>query len=89
MSHGHEISILDRLLAPVGRCLTPEVARRLVVLQADPEVQERIELLASRNSEGALTDEEREEYELYVQTLDVIAVLQAKARKLLADDRAA
>jgi hypothetical protein len=89
MSQHQEISILDRLLGPVARCLTPEVARRLVGLQADPEVQERIEVLAEKNTDGALTGEEREEYELYVQTLDVIAVLQVKARKLLADERAA
>ena len=31
-------SVLSRLLDPVGRCLTPEVARQPVALQADPAV---------------------------------------------------
>src|SRR5437879_6532320 len=83
MSQEYATLILDRLLDPVGRCLTPEVARRLVALQADPDVQERIDALADKNTEGELTAEEREEFDLYVQTLDVITLLQAKARKLL------
>src|SRR2546428_11819741 len=32
-------SMLSRLLDPVGRCLTPEVAQHLVALQVDPAVQ--------------------------------------------------
>jgi hypothetical protein len=74
---------LDRLLAPFGDCLTPEVAEKLVHLRADPEVQARVDELADKCTEGALTDEERAEYESYVHTIDVLAVLQAKARRLL------
>lgn len=84
MSQTHETLTLDRLLEPVSRCLTPEVARQLVDLRADPALQERIDTLADRNTEGQLTPEEREEYETYVRASRFIAVLQAKARKLLA-----
>ena len=34
-------------------------------------------------NEGRLSDTERREYETYVQTIDFIAILQAKARALL------
>jgi hypothetical protein len=87
MSQVQEAMVLDRLLEPVSRCLTPEVARRLVGLRAEPEIQERLDLLADKATEDALTPEERAEYETYVRALDFIAVLQAKARALLADER--
>jgi DICT domain-containing protein len=79
-----EILTLDRVLDPVSRCLTPEVARRIVELRADPELQKRVDMLADRSAEGQLTPEERAEYETYVRASRFIAILQAKARKLLA-----
>jgi hypothetical protein len=75
---------LDRLLDPVSRCLTPEVARRLVELRADPQLQKRIDTLADKCTEGQLTPEESEEYETYIRVSRFIAILQAKARKQLA-----
>jgi hypothetical protein len=84
MSQTQETLTLDRLLDPVTRCLTPEVARRLVELRADAELQKRVDMLADKNTEGELTPAEREEYELFVRTSRFIAILQAKARKLLA-----
>jgi hypothetical protein len=82
MSLSREMTTLDRLLDPVTRCLTPEVARRVAELRADPELQDRMELLATRNTEGRLTAEETEEYETYVRASRIIAILQAKARAL-------
>jgi hypothetical protein len=84
VSQPSSTSILNRLLEPVSRCLTPEAARQLVDLRADPQFQERLDALADRCTEGLLTPEEREEYETYVRALHIIAILQAKARKLLA-----
>jgi hypothetical protein len=81
-SHPHP-SVLSRLLDPVGRCLTPEVAQHLVALQVDPAVQARLDELADKCTEGQLSDDERTEYETYVQALEFIAVLQAQARSLL------
>ena len=78
-----EAPVLDRLLDPVGRILTPEVARKLVNLRCDSTVQARIDKLARKCNEGALTDPERREYETYVYALDFLAILQAKARALL------
>lgn len=75
--------MLDRLLDPVGRILTPEVARNLVHLRFDAKAKARIRTLARKCNEGTLTDTEHAEYETCVQVLDFIAILQAKARKLL------
>ena len=74
---------LDRLVEPMVRTFTPEVARALTQLRADPELQAHMDELAEKCNEGRLTPEEREEYETYVRTSRVIAILQAKARKLL------
>jgi len=76
-------SILDRLLAPVGDCLTPDVARHLVDLHASADVQARLEELADKCTEGQLSAEERAEYETAVAAIEFIRVLQAKARRLL------
>lgn len=74
---------LDRLLDPFAGCFSPEVAAKLADLRADDEMQARIDYLAERANEGLLTAEEREEYVAYVHAIDVIAVLQAKARAVL------
>jgi len=74
---------LDRLLEPLAGCLTADVAAKIADLRADAATQERIDYLAERSNEGRLTDQEREEYAGYLHAIDVIAVLQAKARSLL------
>jgi len=74
---------LNRLLEPLVGCLTPEVAAKVADLRADDATQDRLDYLADRCNEGLLTAEEREEYVGYIHAIDVIAVLQAKARSLL------
>jgi hypothetical protein len=76
-------SILDRLLDPIGRAFTPDGAQRLVALQADPTSQARLQALADTCTEAQLSPEERTEYETYARAIECIAVLQAKARRLL------
>jgi hypothetical protein len=75
--------VLGRLLDPLGRILTPEVACKLVNLRFDAKAQARIDKLARKCNDGELTDDERREYETYVHTIDFIAIPQAKARTLL------
>jgi hypothetical protein len=76
---------LDRLLEPLAGCLTPEVAAKVAALRADEAMQQRIDNLAERSSEGTLSEEERDEYSGYLNAIDVIAILQAKARAMLKD----
>jgi hypothetical protein len=75
--------MLDRILDPVGRILTPEFARRLVKLRLDKKAQAHVDKLARKCNEGSLSDSERAEYETYVYLIDFIAILQAKARAIL------
>jgi hypothetical protein len=55
----------------------------VAALRTDPEVQARIEELAEKCNEGTLTPEETAAYDAYIQAMDVIAVLQKKARTLI------
>ena len=74
---------LDRLLEPLAGCLSADVAAKVADLRADEAMQSRIDDLAERSNEGLLTAAERDEYAGYLHAIDVIAVLQAKARSQL------
>ena len=80
-------SVVGQLLGPRGDCLTPESARRLLALKADPKLQARVDDLAERHSQGALTPDEQAEYGSYVSFDTFVAILKSKARQLLAADR--
>lgn len=75
--------MVGRLLEPVFLTLPPEAARRIVDLEADEEVQRRIEFLAQKANEGELTEAELDEYEMYISAGDILATLQALARRTL------
>ena len=75
--------ILEQVLDPFVDCLTPEAARKIVALRADPAAQERLDELAERANEGLLTAEEQAEYEKFRATFHMITLLQSKARGLL------
>ena len=77
-------NVLSQLLEPVGLMMPVEFARQLSAMRATPEVQARIDELAVKSNEGLLTDPERDEYLAYVDAIDVISILQAKARSVLA-----
>jgi hypothetical protein len=74
---------LDRLMEPVVRTLTPEVAKAIVALRADPALQARMDELAEKCNEGQLSADEREEYETSIRFGSFIALIQAKARRML------
>lgn len=76
--------VLDRLVGSLGECLTPESARRLLALKADPTLQARVDYLAGRCNEGLLTRDEEAEYRECVTYGTFIAILKSKARQLLA-----
>jgi len=79
-----ESAILDKMLEPVARCFTPAVAQQIAELRADQVTQARIDELAVKSNEGDLTDAEKREYGAYVDAIDLIGILQAKARTVLA-----
>jgi hypothetical protein len=81
-----ETAAMDRLLEPVTRSLNLEAARKLANLKADAKTQARINKLAAKCNEGELSPLERAEYERYVTAGNLIAILKAKARILLANN---
>lgn len=78
------VSYLDRFLDPVAEAFTPELARKIVDLRADAEVQSHVAVLRRKANEGTLTRDEDAEYKDFVEALDVISIIQGKARQFLA-----
>jgi uncharacterized protein YnzC (UPF0291/DUF896 family) len=78
-----ESSVIDRLMDPVGQCLTPEVAERIASLRADEKLQARVDELADKANAGTLTDDERSQNEQYVSFSQFVTLLQIKARNLV------
>lgn len=74
---------LDRILDPLTECFTPPVARRIAELQADQQTQQRLDELAAKANQGQLTADEDAEYKQSVDAIDLLGVLQAKARAFL------
>ena len=84
MSSRNGSAVLERLLDPVSLSLNVEAARKLIRLKADAPTQARVDELARKCNEDQLTPAERSEYERIVTAGTLIAILQAKARLLLA-----
>jgi hypothetical protein len=84
MATAFDTSAFEAGTDPILQFISPEQARKLIEFRGDPEIQARIEDLASRNTEGELSTEEQTQYEGYVLANKFIAILQAKARKLVA-----
>ena len=62
---------------------TPVVARKIVNLRADAELEQHVAELRRKANEGTLSAEEDAEYKDFVESIDVISILQAKARRFL------
>ena len=58
--------------------------RESLVLDVQPEPQmiARIETLASKSTEGELTEDEREEYEGYIRANKFVAILRRQAMRM-------
>lgn len=84
MSSLTDVAAFDRATQPVLKILNEDQARKIIDFHGDEELQRRIEELATKANEGELTEEELAEYQGYAQANTFIAVLQAKARRLLA-----
>lgn len=78
------ISYLDRLLDPLTDVFTPEVASAVLKLRADSELEAHIAELRRKANEGTLTPTEDAEYKDFVEAVDLISIIQAKARHFLA-----
>jgi hypothetical protein len=77
-------SCLDRLLDPLTEAFTPKMASALLDLRADPETESHIADLRRKANAGTLTSAEDAEYKDFVEAVDLISIMQAKARRFLA-----
>jgi hypothetical protein len=78
------VAYLDRFLDPITEAFTPEMARKIAELRADPELQAHVEDLRKKANEGTLTTDEDADYKNFLEALDIISVIQLKARRFLA-----
>lgn len=67
--------------------LAGDIAQRVLDYRPTADASARLESLRERANTGTLTDDEHAEYEQLIESLDLIAILQAKARAAL-DQRA-
>jgi hypothetical protein len=89
MPNAASTSALERLLRPLSRELTVDLARALINVQADAEIQSRYDELADKCSAGDLASDEQAELEAIVRANTLLGVLKAEARALLANGKAA
>ena len=75
--------LLSTYLVPLAEELTPSQAEKILAIKPDQELIDRVEQLANKANLGTLTEQERSEYEYYVDVDDAIGLLKAKARGLL------
>ena len=81
------VSYLDRFLQPVTEAFTPELARALVDLRADSELEAEIEVLRQKANLETLSPDEEVAYKDFVEAGEVISIIQSKARRYLASQR--
>ncbi|HAV64066.1 MAG TPA: hypothetical protein DCY13_17080 [Verrucomicrobiales bacterium] len=84
MSSASETAAFDRATEPVLRILNRDQAATIANFHADEALQSRIEELSDKATEDELTSDEQAELEGYAQANRFVAILQARARKLLA-----
>jgi hypothetical protein len=71
----------QRGVSPLLQLLLPGREDAVLAVQTDQPLRERIDELAAKNTEGALSSEEREEYAGYVRANKFVAVLRREAKK--------
>jgi hypothetical protein len=74
---------LDRYLDPVTDALSPQVAQRILDVVPDAEVIQRVKDLGEKSNAGTLTEAEHDEYRALVDVGTLVALLKAKARRVL------
>lgn len=81
------MTFLDQYLDPIAAAFTPEVAERIAGMRASPVQQARLNELADKANAGTLTTAERAEYVARVEAIDLLSIIQSKARQAMGQDR--
>src|SRR6266404_6118229 len=77
-------SVLEQIVDPVARKLNREAAEALLGIRASKSAARRMAHLANKCNEGELTADEHAEYETNVLASEFLALLQARARAIVA-----
>jgi hypothetical protein len=80
---GIEPIIWARLIESKKSEIPPEVARYLLSVEFGDGDRERMEYLADRCGQGALTPDEEAEFDSFLHVGNLLAVMQSKARVVL------
>ena len=78
-----ESAIFERVLLPDGARLPIEAARYFLSIGFGPEDKERMHDLAAKARDGALTEAEETEIDVFERVGHVLAILQSRARQAL------
>jgi hypothetical protein len=78
-----DIQILGRLLELEGQKLSPEKAQLVLSINFSPEDRKQIEELGEKSNEGTLTGDEKDLYFAYMRVINLLTVLQSRARLAL------
>jgi hypothetical protein len=89
MKHTAATTLIEGLVERLGACLTLDAAKQVLSLKIDPRTQRRLDVLAEKSTEGELSPQEHTEYASLVIGLDLVTLIQARARAVLADSREA
>ncbi|MEX2092817.1 MAG: hypothetical protein WD971_09080 [Pirellulales bacterium] len=75
---------LSTYLDPIAEDLTPQQAVKILAAKPNAKLIARVEELGNKTNDGTLSEQERAEYEYYIDVDEAISLLKAKARHLLA-----
>jgi hypothetical protein len=78
-----EYEILSEVIAPERADLPPAAARSILRWKFSPKSVARMNRLAARNSQGTITESEREQLEGFLRVGSLVNLVQAKARHSL------
>ena len=77
------MTAFESALRPVLQIVLPDKAEALLKFRPSAPLLARIESLASKSTEGDLTEAEKSEYEGYVRANKFVAILQRQARQMI------
>jgi hypothetical protein len=73
-------SLTDEILDLAAGCFDTPTLNALAQLRLSPKLASRVDRLAGKANEGGLTPREREEYQSYIKTSELLALIQLRAR---------
>jgi hypothetical protein len=72
--------LADGILDLAAECFDAPTLKALATLRLSPKLAARVDRLAAKSNEGRLTPSERTEYQAYIDTSEVLSLIQLRAR---------